>query len=210
MNDPNKIGKVIIPLVLIFVVGEALVSGNGVPGIFQVLFIVAFAIAVPSAVFYLIAESGWRALAKFKATKAFEGEWVKCATGQMALVSVDDPDFQKVKMRFIGGSLQVASTPEALHLSTMFSKLPIVGLFFPALRIPWTAVSRAHEFEAPGWFAPPQKAGTVLQVAYDPNYTGRFVEMEIGVPPVFIQLPLTILGDAAANVAGLSGQQGPM
>jgi len=44
-----------------------------------------------------------------------------------------------------------------------------------------------------------------MQVAYDPNYTGKFIEMEVGEPPVFIQLPAAIVGEGtrAASVPGL-------
>ena len=118
----------------------------------------------------------------------------------MALVSVHHPQFHKVKMRFVGGSLRVATTAEALHLSTMLSKVPVLGLMFPELRVPWLAVSRAQEFEAPGRFTPVSEPGTILQAGYDPNYTGRFIEMEVGEPVVFIQLPAGILGEGLAQL----------
>jgi len=203
--DRNKNAKVIIPLVLVAWLGGILVFKGGVPAIFEVLFVVAFAVAVPTVVFYLIGEAGWRRLAKgYRASEAYGGEWVMVATGQMALVSVDHADFHKVKMRFVGGALRVASTAEALHLATMLSKVPVLGLFFPELRIPWTAVTRAHEFEAPGWFAPASEPGMLLQVAYDPNYTGKFIEMEIGEPTVFVQLPASMLGEGLGRLPGIA------
>lgn len=204
-HDPNRNAKLIIPLALAGWLGGILVFRKGVPVVFEVLFVVAFAIAIPVVVFYLIGEAGWRALAKrYRATAAFSGQWQSCATGQMAMVSVDHPEFHKVKMRFVGGSLRVASTAEALHLSTIFSALPVLGWFFPRLQIPWTAVSKAHVFEAPGWFTPPSNPGTILQVAYDPNYTGKFIEMEVGDAPVFIQLPAEILGEGVSHLPGMA------
>ena len=200
-HDPNRNAKVIIPLAIAAWLGGLVVFREGVPAIFEVVFVVGFAIAIPAVVFYLIAEAGWRALAKgHRATAPFEGAWQGCATGQMALVGVDHPEFHKVKMRFVGGSLRVATTADALHLSTMVSGLPVFRWFFPALRIPWSAVSKAHAFEAPGWFTPASAPGTVLQVAYDPNYTGKFIEMEVGDAPVFIQLPAYILGEGVSRL----------
>ena len=171
----------------------------------KVLFIVAFAIGVPVMVFYLIGEAGWRVLAKrYRASVPFAGTWTLCPTGQMALVSVDNPEFHKVKMRFVGGSLRVATTADALHLTTMVSGLPVLRWFLPGLQIPWQAVSQAHAFEAPGWFTPLVEPGTLLQVAYDPNYTGKFIEMEVGDPTVFVQLPAAILGENLSRLPGLS------
>jgi len=199
--DPNRNAKVIIPLAIAAGLGGILVSRDGVPAVFEVAFGVAFAAAIPAAVFYLIGEAGWRALARrYRARVQYSGDWQLCATGQMARVSVDHPKFRKVKMRFVGGSLRVATTADALHLTTMFSGLPVLRWFFPSLQIPWAAVSKAHVFEAPGWFAPLREPGTLLRVAYDPNYTGKFIEMEVGEPPVFIQLPAAILGEGASRL----------
>jgi hypothetical protein len=118
----------------------------------------------------------------------------------MALVSVDHPQFHRVKMRFVGGSLRVGTTAEALHLATIFTGLPVLGWVFPRLEIPWESATRARAFQAPGWFAPQREPGALLQAAYDPNYTGRFVELEVGDPPVFIQLPAAILGQQASRL----------
>jgi len=209
--DPNRNAKFIIPLALAAWLGAIVVFREGVPVAFRVLFVAAFAIAVPLTVFYLIGESGWRALARrYRASVPFSGDWQSCATGQMALVSVDHPAFHKVKMRFVGGSLRVASSPDALHLATMFSGLPLLRGFFPSLHIPWSAVSKAHAFEAPGWFTPASEPGTLLQVAYDPNYTGKFIEMEVGDAPVFIQLPAEILGEGVSRLPGLAANQKEM
>jgi hypothetical protein len=162
---------------------------------------VAFAVAVLVVVFYLFGETGWRALAKrYRVSVPFAGTWTLCPTGQMALVSVHHPEFHKVKMRFVGGSLRVATSAEALHLTTMVSGLPVLRWFFPSLQIPLAAVSKAHAFEAPGWFTPLVEPGTPLQVAYDPNYTGKFIEMEIGDPTVFVQPPAAILGEGASRL----------
>ncbi len=192
--DPNRNAKVIVPLAVAACLGGILVSRDGVPAAFEVAFNIAFAVAIPVAVFYLIGEAGWSALAKrYRASVPFSGDWQPCATGQMSRVSVDHPEFRKGKTRFVGGILRVATTADALHLSTPVSGLPVFRWFFPSLQIPWTAVSKAHAFEAPGWYSAPRKPGTLMQVAYDPNYTGEFIELEVGELPVFIQLPAAIV-----------------
>jgi hypothetical protein len=203
--DPNRIAKVIIPLAIAAWLGGILVFKEGVPAVFGLVFVAAFAIAVPVAVFYLIGDAGWRALAKrYRASAPYTGTWTPCPTGQMAPVGVDHPEFQKVRMRFVGGSLRVATTADALHLATMVSGLPVLRWFFPCLLIPWQAISQAHAFEAQGWFAPLVEPGTLLQVAYDPNYTGKFIEMKVGDPAVFIQLPAAIFGKNLSRLPGLS------
>lgn len=37
-------------------------------------------------------------------------------------------------------------------------------------------------------------------MSYDPNYTGTFVELVVGEPPVFIQLPEKLLGEGTAQL----------
>ena len=44
----------------------------------------------------------------------------------------------------------------------------------------------------------------VLESACDPGYTGKFIEMEVGDPAVFFQLPAAILGEYLALPQGLS------
>ena len=203
-KDSNKNAKVIIPVAIVAWLLAIPVFKGGAPVVIQGAYVVAFAIGVLLMVFYLIAETGWRALAKsYREIVSFAGPWKPCATGQMALVSVHHPDFQRMKMRFVGGSLRVGITAEALYLSTLFSRLPILRLFFPTLQIPWSAVSKAHSFDAPGWFTPASEPGSLLQVAYDPNYTGKFIEMEIGESPVFLQLSEDILGEAVSRLLRL-------
>lgn len=197
----NKNARVIIPAAIVIWLLGIVVFREGAPAVVQGVYIVAFAIGVPFMVFYLMAETGWRALAKsYREIAPFAGSWKPCATGQMALVSVHHPDFQRMKMRFVGGSLRVGTTADALYLSTLFSRLPVLRWFFPILQIPWSAVSKAHAFDAPGWFRPASEPGSLLQVAYDPNYTGKFIEMEIGEPPVFLQLSEEILGEAVSRL----------
>ncbi len=204
--DRNRNAKVIIPLAVVAWLLAIAVFRDGVPALFRGLYVAAFAIIVPCVVFYLIADTGWRALAaRHRQTLPFRGPWRACATGQMARVSVSHPDFERMKMRWVGGTLRVGATAEALYLSTPVSSLPGLRSLFPTLQIPWASVAAARAFEAPGWFRPPQESGALLQAAYDPGYTGKFVEIEVGSPPVFIQLPADVLGDAIARLP-LSGE----
>ncbi|HYM52473.1 MAG TPA: hypothetical protein VEW45_03190 [Candidatus Dormibacteraeota bacterium] len=197
----NKNAKVIIPFVLVAWLGSLVVFRAGTPAVVGAAFVVAVAVAIPVMVFYLMAEMGWSTLAKrFRVRGSFGGAWRAAATGQMATVSVFDPVFQRKKLRLVGGTLRLGTSREALHLSMLFSKIPILGRFFPDVQIPWSAVTTATTFEAPGWFTPLRDSGTILQVAYDPNYTGTFVELVVGEPPVFLQLPADLLGEGMTRL----------
>lgn len=193
----NRNAKVIVPFAIVAWLASFVVFAAGTPPVVEAAFVITLAIAIPVMAFYLMAEEGWSLLARrYRARAAFVGPWRLCPTGTMALVSVDDPAFQRRKVRLVGGMLRIGTSPEALHLSMAFSRIPLLGLFFPDVRIPWSAVTTARTYEAPGWFKPASEPGTILQVGYDPNYTGTFVELAIGDPPVFIQLPAEILGEA--------------
>ena len=86
-------------------------------------------------IFYLLAEMSWSSLAKrFRARGSFGGPWRPAATGQMANVSVFDPTFQRNKLRLVGGTLRLGTTPTALHLSMLFSKIPSLGGSFRTWR----------------------------------------------------------------------------
>lgn len=197
---PNKNARVIIPLVLAIYPVAYILEKTEAPKAVYVACAVASAIAIPLIVFYLMAESGWSTLAKrFRQVAPFKGAWRQCPTGYMAPVSMDDPGYQSSKMGFIS-TLRIGTTTEALYLSMLFSKIPILGLFFPNVQIPWRAVRNARSFEAPGFFRTNRDSGAQVQVNYDPNYTGTYIEMEIGEPPVFLQLPASILGDAASRL----------
>ena len=193
---PNKNARVIIPFVLVAWLLAVFLIRTDAPKALFVAFCVGFAVAIPLIVFYLMAEAGWSTLARrFRQIAPFNGTWRPCPTGYVALVSMDDPDYHSSKMGFIS-TLRVGTTAEALYLSMLFSKIPILGLFFPSVQIPWIAVRKARSFEAQGFFSANQSSGALVQVNYDPNFTGTYIELEIGEPPVFLQLPAGILGDA--------------
>jgi hypothetical protein len=123
--------------------------------------------------------------------------------GQMAMVSVNHPQYQRNTLR-LASTLRVGTAADALYLSTLFSRLPVLGLFFPTVRIAWPAISKATPYEAPGWVGANQGTGALLQATYDPNYTGTFVELEVGDPPVFLQLPADVLGDELSRLPSAS------
>jgi len=80
--DRNKNAKVIIPLAIAVWLGGILVFEGGAPALFEALFVVAFFIAVPTAVFYLISASGWRPLAKHsRAPERYAASGSYTATG---------------------------------------------------------------------------------------------------------------------------------
>lgn len=196
----NKNAKVIIPTAIAAWLLFGIVFKSGTPPLVEAVLAVGFFLGIAVMVFYLMAEEGWSTLAKrYRSSTAFIGSWQPCPTAQMAMVGVNDPEFQRKRLRLIG-TLRVATTPEALHLSMLFSKIPLLGRFFPDVQIPWPAIVAARTYTAPGWVGGNQGSGALLQANYDPNYTGTFVELEAGEPPVFIQLPEAILGDALSRL----------
>ena len=202
MADRNRNAKVIIPFVIVVWLGGIVVSREGTPDALRVLFGIAFAISVPVIVFSLMARTGWDTLAeRYRAAEPYRGAWRPYPTAVMSRVSIQDPDFRSQQMRFIGGTLRVAASPEALHLTMLFAKIPLLRGLFPEVAIPWSAVTSARTYEAPGWYSPQRDPGTIAQVAYDPNYTGSFAEIAVGEPPIFLQLPTDLLGaDAMARL----------
>lgn len=197
---PNKNARVIIPLALAAPLVVFILDKTEAPKAIYVAFLVGLAVAIPLVVFYLMAEAGWSTLARrFRQSAPFNGAWRQCPTGYMALVSMDDPDYQSSKMGFIS-TLRVGTTVDGLYLSMLFSKIPILGLFFPNVQIPWSTVRKARSFEPQGFFSANQNPGALVQVNYDPNYTGTYIELEMGEPPVFLQLPAGVLGDAITRL----------
>jgi hypothetical protein len=196
----NRNAQFIIPFVIVVTLASSFITQPGVPALAEAAFFAAVFLAIPVMVFYLMAEEGWSTLAKrYRAGAPYAGTWRPCPTGQMALVSVDDPSYQRQKLRLVG-TLRLGTSPEALRLSMLYAKIPILGRFFPDVAIPWSAVTTARTYQAPGWFGPASQPGTLLQVGYDPNYTGTFVELVVGSPPVFIELPAELLGEAMAHL----------
>ncbi len=188
-------GRIIIP----FAIGIWLLSfvllDKHTPDWIQGLFIFALALAIPYVVLICFAETGWKTLARqYLARVPFAGTWTLCRTFQMAPVSIDDPDYDRLKARFIG-TLRVGIADDAMFVSTIFSNIPILRRVFPALRIPWEAVSSASFFEAPGWVRAGTGSGALVQATYDPGFKGRFLELKVGEPPVFLQMPAALLGD---------------
>lgn len=198
----NKNARVIIPLAIAVWVLAILAFGVGLPSVVSValtvLLVLVMAIGVPSIVFYLMADTGWNQLKKhFRAGDRFTGRWTTVPTGQLAMVSVHTEDFQRMKGRFTG-TLRVGTTDDALYLSTLLTRIPVIGRFFPVLGIPWRDVTRATKYEAEGWTS---KSGPgAVSARYDSGYTGEFVEIEIGEPRVFVQLPMSVLGSGATQL----------
>ena len=142
-------------------------------------------------VFLMGRGSGWYALAKkYPERTAYTGRLRKCRTFQMVAIGLDQP----FGTRFSGGIVSVGATPDALYIS-----MPaIVRLLFPTVQLPWSAISSARPFEAPGWVAPVQAPGTVFQAEYDPGFRGQFIELETIEPKVCVRLPMYALDDARA------------
>lgn len=190
----NKNARIIIP----FVAAVWLVSaiyGREAPFWFQLTFFVGVGVAIVAIVLYLMTDTGWRRLGRaFPLSVPFTGQWQVCNAGNMSRVSVRDPDFRQHRTRF-AGVLRVGSSPDSLYLKTVFTAVPLLRRFFPAVQVPWSAFRSARTYTANGWVTPSMRSPAVLRATYDPHYTGAFVELVVGEPPVFMQLPLSLLGD---------------
>jgi hypothetical protein len=169
----------------------------GRPAWFYVAVGVGCFILIGGLVAYLILRnSGWIELARrYPTQQSPPGPWRNCRTVVMALVPLDDPGFEQAKVRWVS-ILRAATTDESFHLAP----IPPLRPLLPALEIPWTAVQQARPFDARGWVRGPQEPEALIQLNYDPGYTGAFVELELREPTVFLQLPLAALGEGAARL----------
>ena len=193
----KRVARLIIPLAiglsLAFSAVALLPDNLQRPGV-AVLAVIAVAVCA-YVVFRLLAASGWDLLAKrFRARAHYVGKWQTIPTAQIAPCSIDDADYASSQARLVG-TLKAAAADDGLHFSILLAKVPVLGLMFPEIHIPWSEILGARTYEAPGWVSPQATPGTVIQAGYDPNYKGRFVELKVGQPTVYIQLPVTIFGD---------------
>ena len=109
---PDKNARVIIPLALAAPLVVFILDKTEAPKAIYVAFLVGFAVAIPLVVFYLMAEAGWSTLARrFRQSAPFNGAWRQCPTGYMALVSMDDPDYQSSRW---GSSARCASARRSM------------------------------------------------------------------------------------------------
>ena len=187
------IAKVVIPLALgVWLVG-IFAFRTGVPDWAKVTIAFAMAALIAFVVgFLILGQSGWRQLARaYPANPPLSGPWTVCPTAVMSQVSVEDPQHarRRVRLNFI---LRTGCDANALHISAP----ALVSALLPPIRIPWSAIARARYFDAPGWIVPASNPGTLLQVAYDPGYKGKFLEIEIAQPNYFLQLPADLLTQA--------------
>lgn len=186
------IAKVVIPLVIGLWLVAIFVFRPGVPGWAQTAIAFAMAAVIVFVVaFLLLGQSGWRQLAHaYPAKPPLAGSWMVCPTAVMSQVSVDDLEHvrRRVRLNFI---LRTGCDENALY----FSAPVIVSALLPPIRIPWSAIAKARFFDAPGW-TPTSNPGALVQLTYDPGYKGKFLEIEIGEPNYFLQVPADLLTQA--------------
>lgn len=193
---------IIIPFVaFVWFIGARF--GREAPFWFQLSFFVVVGFMLLAIFVFLMTDTGWRTLARaYRVTRPFEGKWHLADSANISRVSIRDPAFGKNRTR-LSALLRVGATDEALYLSTPFSRIPLVNLLMPAIQVPWSAIRLARVYKASGYV----NASAALQsaarrrAAYDPGYTGDFVELVIGTAPVFMQLPLDLLGAGKERLA---------
>jgi hypothetical protein len=197
----NRNARVIIPYAIVVWLLSIAVFQKHTPTWVQLLFCVGFFGTTFYIVFSLMSDTGWRTLAKsHPQTQSFKGTWQSTPAATVAPVSIEDPSFEQKKLR-LTSVLKIGTSSDALYLTTIFSELPIIQLFFPTVQIPWSAFSTARKFEAGGFYKGIQDPGTVVQINYDPNYTGEFIEAQVGgSEPVFLQFPSSVLGENVSRL----------
>lgn len=178
----NDIAKAVIPAVIAMWLLSMFVFRDGVPGWVQALAGAAMGIAIAGLIaFLLLRQTGWHALARhFPAGGARPPAWRVLASAVMAPVGMEDPDYVRSRVRLVF-VLRAGMDEQALYL-----RIPAL---LPPMRIPWSAMTRIRYFDASGWVAPTSEPGSFFQLAYDPGYRGKFMEIEIAEPRCFIQVP---------------------
>jgi hypothetical protein len=188
--------KFIIPAAIGFWLLMPIVFTPGRPGwVYPLAGVACFLFIAGLVGFLLLRQTAWHELAtRYPARGPVPGPWRHCRTVVIARVPLDDPTYEQQKVRLVH-ILRAATTPDALHLSA----IPPLRLLVPPLQIPWAAISRARGLDASVWVRGPRDPGALIQLTYDPGYTGEFVELEVREPHMFMQLPAPALGDAAKS-----------
>ena len=196
--------KFIIPAVLALWLVSTLLTNKNVPGWLKGLTGVAMGVAIVGLVgFLFLRQSGWRELARrYPAVPALAAErWRTCRTAVLSRVGLDQPAYERSKVR-LSFILRVGSDDQALYLSAISFLRPLL----PPLRLPWNAIARVRYFDPAGWVRQVRDRGALLQLTYDPGYTGHFVEIEVAEPTVFVQLPVALLTEAIPHFPSLPGR----
>ena len=188
MSDKNA--RWLIGLVVAIWLLSSFVDLDGLsPQALVLVFVVivpAIALGILLLVLHMLAGTGWRALSMhYREVAPFRGTWQATGIARMAPVSMSDPEYRRRKGRFFG-TLRMGATADALYLTTIFSRLPLLQKWFPTLQIPLSAVEHARIIGGPDWSISLNDLSVVK---------GKLVEMKIGSPPVFLQLPAELLGD---------------
>jgi hypothetical protein len=192
-TDKNKIAKVVIPLAIIFWLLGILIKYA--PPFFLAVYVVAFIVSILAALLYLFNQTGYSELAQRYPEKVpFRDRFLNCPTLHVSTVSVTDPDYNRLKTRYVG-LMAIGASPDFLYIAPIFRNVPILRNLLPTAQIPWSAITSANSYSGSGFVQSPSSPGTLLQITYDPGMKGDLLELGIGEPPVFIQLKADILGD---------------
>jgi hypothetical protein len=196
--------KFIIPAVLALWLVSTLLTNKNVPGWLKGVAGVAMGVAIVGLVVFLfLRQSGWWELARrYPAVPALAAErWRTCRTAVLSRVGLDQPAYERSKVR-LSFILRVGSDDQALYVSAISFLWPLL----PPIRLPWNAIARVRYFDPAGWVRPTRDRGALLQLTYDPGYTGHFVEIEVAEPTVFVQLPAALLTEAIPHFPSLPGR----
>lgn len=155
------------------------------PWIGEVVFLLCMG-GVLVLVYSVMTKSGWSTLARnHREVVPFKGRWLATGIAQISPVSASDPKYDRKYGRFFG-TLRMGTTAEAVYLSTIFSDLPLLQKLFPPLQIPWSAMTQGRVQDTPGVEISLQD-GSISK--------SKWIELQVGEPPVFLQPPAELLAD---------------
>lgn len=174
-----------------------LVFNARVPEGVQVAFGFLFILVVAGLVGFLISRgSAWHALSrKYPARSPYRGQWKASGYFLMAPVNYEDPDFVRRKHR-LSGIVRIGTTPEALFLRCV---KPFYFLL-PPLQIPWSAMS-SRTLEVSRLMPTLGRPGPIIQANFEIGPGGRFVELHLKEPPVYILFEEHLVADAKAYLS---------
>ena len=175
-------GWIIVGAAVFFWLAGGWVFSGGVSSSWQVAVGIAFFLAIAGMVgFFLSRGSAWHALSqKYPARSPYPGQWQASGYFLMAPVAYGDPEFMRRKHR-LAGIVRMGSTPDALFLRC----IKPFHFLLPPLQIPWRETT-SRTVEVGRLMGMQGQAGPIIQANFEIGPGGKFVELHLNEPPVYI------------------------
>ena len=195
--DRNRLGKIIVAMVILFWLGDWLTSQPWAPAWAGWVFDVMFVCAVLGVLIFGFRGSAWGKLAqRYPVRQPYSGGWTGCPTLHVSNVSAGDPEYDRNKVRFVG-MVRLACGDDAIFLAPILS---VFNVLMPPVQIPLSAITKVKTYEHSGHVQAPRDPGTLLQITYDPNFQGRIAELTVGDAPVYLQMQADLLEPVIARL----------